>query len=210
MVFSCYYCSIWFHSLVVVIVAKDIPNQQLCTKFTQWVIIAGIIHPFCRDEGWFEHPCLPSGLSTICYVTVGVWLLMLGNVVSARGLETSVSEEMITILKTWPQFAPTWLVNYKGAEIAPVASSKPPPIENLTFAQTPDVRKITCHHPKCGRQGHYANSPECPRHPTAGDGVMADTAKYSKKYPPRVSVASWMPSISKASWTILSLDPISR
>jgi len=42
--------------------------------------------------------------------------------------------------------------------------------------QTPDVRTVTCHNPKCGQLGHYANSPECP----IRQQEMANAAKYEE------------------------------
>ena len=50
------------------------------------------------------------------------------------------------------------IASYKTTDVVPVVALKPAPIESLTFAQSqtayegkqpPDVRKVTCHNPKC-------------------------------------------------------------
>ena len=80
-----------------------------------------------------------------------------------------------------------YIASYKPpTAAAPVAATKSAPIESLTFAQQsqtaydrkppPDHSKVTCHNPKCGQMGHYANSPECP----IRQQEMADAAKYQE------------------------------
>ena len=88
-----------------------------------------------------------------------------------------------------------YIVNYKATDIAPVVAAKPAPIESLTFAQlqtphegrqAPDIRTVTCHNPKCGQLGHYANSPECP----IRQQKMANAAKYEELMSKKKEVSS--------------------
>ena len=77
------------------------------------------------------------------------------------------------------------IFNYKTTDLASVVAAKPAPIETLTFAQlqtphegrqAPDIRTVTCHNPKCGQLGHYANSPEYP----IRQQEMTNGAKYEE------------------------------